>query len=73
MLDKTAKTRELVERSGRFVIQVPTAQLRLTHAVGSHSLAERPDKLREAGVTLFDVEGHDRRSSPAVRAGSRAS
>ncbi|OXI88317.1 flavin reductase [Burkholderia sp. AU33423] len=60
VLDKTAKTRELVERSGTFVIQVPTAaQLRLTHAVGSHSLVERPDKLREAGVTLFDVEGHD--------------
>ncbi|VWC47665.1 flavin reductase family protein [Burkholderia lata] len=60
VLDKTAKTRELVERSGTFVIQVPTAaQLRLTHAVGNHSLAERPDKLREAGVTLFDVEGHD--------------
>ncbi|HKT67331.1 flavin reductase family protein [Burkholderia sp. 22313] len=60
VLDKSAKTRELVERSGTFVIQVPTAaQLQLTHAVGSHSLAERPDKLREAGVTLFDVEGHD--------------
>ncbi|VWC50550.1 flavin reductase [Burkholderia lata] len=60
VLDKTAKTRELVERSGTFVIQVPTAaQLRLTHAVGNHSLAERPDKLREAGVTLFDFEGHD--------------
>ncbi|WP_104012284.1 flavin reductase family protein [Burkholderia anthinoferrum] len=60
VLDKSAKTRELVERSGTFVIQVPTAaQLRLTHAVGSHSLTERPDKLREAGVTLFDVDGHD--------------
>ncbi|ABK08117.1 MULTISPECIES: flavin reductase family protein [Burkholderia] len=60
VLDKSAKTRELVERSGTFVIQVPTAaQLQLTHAVGSYSLAERPDKLREAGVTLFDVDGHD--------------
>ncbi len=60
VLDKSAKTRELVERSGTFVIQVPTAaQLQLTHAVGSHSLAERPDKLREAGVTLFDVAGYD--------------
>ncbi|KVH32118.1 flavin reductase [Burkholderia cepacia] len=60
VLDKSAKTRELVERSGTFVIQVPTAaQIRLTHAVGNHSLAERPDKLREAGVTLFDVDGHD--------------
>ncbi|AIO40045.1 flavin reductase family protein [Burkholderia sp. AU19243] len=60
VLDKSAKTRELVERSGAFVIQIPTAaQLRLTHAVGSRSLAEQPDKLREAGVMLFDVEGHD--------------
>ncbi|MDN7428226.1 flavin reductase family protein [Burkholderia sp. AU45388] len=60
VLDKSAKTRELVERSGTFVIQVPTAaQLQLTHAVGSHSLAQRPDKLREEGVTLFDVDGHD--------------
>ena len=60
VLDKSAKTRELVERSGTFVIQVPTAaQLQLTHAVGSHSLAERPDKLREVGVTLVDVGGHD--------------
>jgi hypothetical protein len=34
VLDKTAKTRELVERSGTFVIQVPTAaQLQLTHEV----------------------------------------
>ncbi|WP_175946807.1 flavin reductase family protein [Burkholderia pyrrocinia] len=60
VLDKAAKTRELVERSGTFVIQVPTAaQLQLTHAVGSRSLVERPDKLREAGVTLFDLDGHD--------------
>lgn len=60
VLDKSAKTRELVERSGTFVIQVPTAaQLQLTHTVGSYSLAQRPDKLREAGVTLFDVDGHD--------------
>ncbi|WP_431822041.1 flavin reductase family protein [Burkholderia sp. F1] len=60
VLDKSAKTRELVERSGTFVIQIPTAaQLTLTHAVGSHSLADRPDKLQEAGVTLFDIDGHD--------------
>ncbi|RAA23755.1 flavin reductase, partial [Burkholderia multivorans] len=60
VLDKATKTRALVEASGRFAIQIPTAaQLQLTHAVGSRSLAEHPDKLREAGVTLFDVDGHD--------------
>ncbi|EEE08089.1 flavin reductase family protein [Burkholderia multivorans] len=60
VLDKATKTRALVEASGRFAIQIPTAaQLQLTHAVGSRSLAEHPDKLREAGVTLFDVDDHD--------------
>lgn len=59
VLDKTARTRELVERSGLFVIQVPTvAQLKLTKAVGSNSLADDPDKLAHCGVTLFDVDGH---------------
>lgn len=39
VLDKIAKTRELVEKSGTFVIQVPTAaQLQMTHEVGSRSL-----------------------------------
>jgi flavin reductase (DIM6/NTAB) family NADH-FMN oxidoreductase RutF len=60
VLDKTAKTRELVEKSGTFVIQVPTAaQLHLTHAVGTRSLAEEPGKLARAGVELFEIDGHD--------------
>lgn len=60
VLDKIARTRELVERSGLFVIQVPTvAQLELTKAVGSASLADDPDKLANCGVTLFDVDGHE--------------
>lgn len=60
VLDKATRTRALVEGSGRFVIQVPTAaQLQLTHLVGTHSLADMPDKLARAGVTLFDPEEHD--------------
>ncbi|MFZ6769993.1 flavin reductase family protein [Undibacterium sp. Di26W] len=60
VLDKTAKTRELVEKSGSFMIQVPTvAQLQLTHEVGTHSRFTEPDKLVNAGVQLFSVEGHD--------------
>ena len=60
VLDKIAKTRELVEGSGVFVIQVPTAaQLKLTHAVGTHSLADEPDKLQRAGVELFNIPGFD--------------
>src|SRR3970040_2948605 len=32
VLDKSSKTREMIEKQGAFVIQVPTAaQLRLTH------------------------------------------
>lgn len=60
VLDKATRTRELVERSGAFVIQVPTAaQLRLTNALGSSSLSQDPDKLRHAGAELFRMEGHD--------------
>lgn len=60
VLDKSSSTRALIEASGRFVIQVPTvALLQLTHQVGSHSLAEQPDKLARAGVELFDLEDRD--------------
>lgn len=60
VLDKASRTRALLEGSGRFVIQVPTvALLQQTHQVGSHSLAEQPDKLARAGVELFDLEGPD--------------
>ena len=56
VLDKATVTRGLVEHSGLFVIQVPTvAQLRLTHAVGSESLAEQPEKLARAGVELIQL------------------
>ena len=60
VLDKATKTRELVERSGMFAIQVPTvAQLRLTSAVGTRSLATEPDKLARCGVELFGIDGFD--------------
>ena len=60
VLDKSAKTRELVEKSGRFVIQVPTAaQLKLTHEVGTHSLSSEPDKLTRAGAQLFEIDDYD--------------
>jgi flavin reductase (DIM6/NTAB) family NADH-FMN oxidoreductase RutF len=60
VIDKIARTRALVEGSGRFVIQIPTVtQLQLTQTVGSRSLAEQPDKLAEAGVELFEMPGHD--------------
>jgi len=58
VLDKATRTRALVEGSGRFVVQVPTvAQLQLTHAVGTRSLAQDPAKLADAGVAWLHLAG----------------
>ncbi|MCY1254172.1 Flavin reductase like domain protein [compost metagenome] len=60
VLDKIAKTRELVEGSEAFVIQVPTvAQLQLTYEVGHESLSTQPDKLMRTGVEVFGFDGHN--------------
>lgn len=60
VLDKSSKTREFVEQSGLFVIQVPTvAQLELVQALGSHSLTSEPDKLKDSNAELFQLEGFD--------------
>jgi flavin reductase (DIM6/NTAB) family NADH-FMN oxidoreductase RutF len=60
VLDKSSRTRELIEQSGAFVVQVPTvAQMQLTYSVGTLSLSTEPDKLKKSGVELFDIEGHD--------------
>ncbi|MBB6558897.1 flavin reductase (DIM6/NTAB) family NADH-FMN oxidoreductase RutF [Acidovorax soli] len=60
VLDKATRTRGLVEASGQFVIQVPTAaQMQLTHDVGNTSLHQDPAKLQHHGVELFGLEGHD--------------
>jgi flavin reductase (DIM6/NTAB) family NADH-FMN oxidoreductase RutF len=60
VLDKSAATRALVERSGHFVIQVPTAaQLQLTYELGSTSLHQEPHKLARSGARLFRPDGHD--------------
>jgi flavin reductase (DIM6/NTAB) family NADH-FMN oxidoreductase RutF len=57
VLDKATRTRELVEASGFFVLQVPTAaQAALTHRLGNRSLHQDPDKLAQAGARLVDVE-----------------
>lgn len=60
VLDKSSRTRALLEQSGRFVVQIPTvAQVRLVHAVGSMSLNDEPQKLEKCGVELFGMEGYD--------------
>ena len=70
VLDKSTRTRALVEGSGSFVIQLPTvAQLRLTHEVGNRSLDAEPDKLARAGVVLKRMKGWRRRWWKAARPG----
>lgn len=60
VIDSETKTREFIDNTGLFVIQVPTvAQINLTNQVGSHSLADDPDKLKKAGVELFNIDGFD--------------
>lgn len=60
VLDKSSRTRALVEQSGMFVIQIPTAaQLKLTHAVGNVSMNDDADKLAHCGVELFGLSGYD--------------
>jgi len=69
VLDKSAATRPLVERSGWFVLQVPNVgQIDLAYAVGSASLSDTPDKLARAGVELFRADGYE----PPLVAGSSA-
>ena len=60
VIDKHTATRALIEGSGVFGIQVPTAvQVQLTNDVGSWSLKDTPDKLERAGVIVFSLPGHD--------------
>ena len=60
VLDKATRTRELVEASGRFALQLPcVAQAGLTVAVGTHSAHDMPDKLARLQVPTFTAPGHD--------------
>ncbi|HGC6388494.1 flavin reductase family protein [Cronobacter dublinensis] len=60
VIDKIARTRELLERSGTFVLQVPTvAQREMTYQLGTLSLHNEPEKLALAGVELLRMEGVD--------------
>lgn len=58
VLDKATRTRELIEASGRFALQLPTrAMAHLTVGVGSDSARGVPDKLARHGVELFRAPG----------------
>lgn len=60
VVDKAARTRQLMEESGRFVVQVPTvAQAQLVYDAGNISLRDDADKLAHCGVTLFDIENRN--------------
>lgn len=57
VLDKSTKTREIIENSGYFALQVPTLrQLDLVYALGNMSLHDAPEKLRQSGVELFQFK-----------------
>ena len=58
VLGRTSKTRELAEKSGHLVVQVPTVrQAQLVHAVGNSSGRDDPNKLKRCGVELFRLDG----------------
>lgn len=60
VLDSGARTRDLVEASTHFVMQIPVArQLPVVDALGTTSLHELPDKLARSGVRLFEMPEHD--------------
>ncbi|EOL8945859.1 flavin reductase family protein [Cronobacter dublinensis] len=60
VIDKIARTRELLERSGTFVLQVPTvAQREMTYQLGTLSLHSEPEKLALAGAELLAMPGVD--------------
>ncbi|EQA4281970.1 flavin reductase family protein [Cronobacter dublinensis] len=60
VIDKIARTRELLERSGTFVLQVPTvAQREMTYQLGTLSLHNEPEKLALAGAELLEMPGVD--------------
>ena len=59
VLDKATRTRELVEASGLFALQLPTVpQAAMTLAIGTESAKAMPDKLQRHGVELFNTPGH---------------
>lgn len=60
VIDKSHYTRKLVEESGYFALQLPTASIvNETLKLGSISKNDHPDKLRECGVSLFTMPGYE--------------
>lgn len=60
VLDKATRTRELIEASGLFALQLPTKEMAtLTYGVGTDSAKEVVDKLAKHGVHTFPAPGID--------------
>lgn len=54
VLDKSTKTRQLVEQSGYFALQVPCFnQIDMVHQLGTISKFDNPNKLKDCGTELF--------------------
>ncbi len=65
VLDKATRTRELVEGSGLFALQLPTLPMAaMTVAIGTDSAKTHPHKLQAHGVELFDAPGHAAAPTP---------
>ena len=73
VLDKATRTRELVEASGQFALQLPTVPMAaLTVALGTDSAKTQPDKLQRHGVELFSAPGHPAHTTPPLVQGCAA-
>ena len=60
VLDKSTKTRNIIENSGYFALQIPTLkQLNMVYRLGTQSLHDVPDKLAQSGVELFHFPDAD--------------
>lgn len=60
VLDKSTKTRNIIEKSGYFALQIPTLkQLNMVYRLGTQSLHDVPDKLAQSGVELFHFPDAD--------------
>lgn len=60
VLDKSTKTRNIIENSGYFALQIPTLkQLNMVYHLGTQSLHDVPDKLAQSGVELFHFPDAD--------------
>ena len=60
VLDKSTFTRGLIESSGYFALQLPTKKMAaLTHALGSESAHDVPEKLEKNGVGIFTLPGFE--------------